>query len=244
MRALLILCLTVLCLLPTARAQSWSIEYSIGLPAKQRGDLAVTLTPGARINHAFLDRYESFFPGRIPGNARVELVYTITEAPGTVWDANPGRQTVPGMDLDAAPPRIGLTLQRDWSTAGGRWYSIPRHDLQPGTYRLIVPVDGYAWKNVIGKIGNESAKQKESFRRTWGEPARIGLCFGGFFHAHGIAVTQGAATIRVLSLRVRPRRVRRARGRRSEIRSRQRWRIAIDTAARPYESNPVQTLCR
>lgn len=204
MRALFLLCLTAFCLLPTARAQQWSIEYSQGLPRTDRGDLAVTLTPGARLNHAFIARWESFFPDRIPGNARVELTYTLTETPGTVWDANPGRESVPGMDLDAAPPRIGIVLQRDWSTASGRWFSFARHDLQPGSYRLVVPVDPWAWKNVLGKAGNESGKHREAFRRTWGEPARIGLCFGGFFHAHGISVTQGSATIRVLSLRVRP----------------------------------------
>jgi len=188
----------------------WSIEYSRGLPAKQRGDLAINLTPGARFNHAFLEPGEVFFRDRIPGTARVELVYQVTEAAGTIWYANPGGESVPHEDVDGAPPRIGIVLQRDWNTPSGRWFSIARHDLRPGTYRLLVPIEGWAWKNVNGKFGNESAKHKEMFRRTWTEHARIGLCAGGFFHAHGIEVLSGSATIRVLSLRVRPRRRRAA----------------------------------
>lgn len=205
MRAFSLLLLALLLFLHSApAAEVWSVEYSRGIPSKQRGDLVAHLTPGARLNHAFLEPGEVFFRDRIPASGRVEIVIQVTEAAGTVWNSNPGGEVVPGMDVDAAPPRIGLVLQRDWSTASGRWFSLARIDLRPGTHRLVVPVDPWAWKNVLGKIGNESPKHREAFRRTWTEYARIGIGAGGFFHAHGIAVDAGSATVRVLSLRVRP----------------------------------------
>jgi len=182
----------------------WSVEYSVGIPAKQRGDLVVNLRPGARFNHAFLEPGEVFFRDRIPAAARVELVVEVTEAPGTVWNSNPGGESVPWEDVDGAPPRLGVVLQRDWSTPSGRWFGLARIDLRPGTHRLTIPVDPWAWKNVLGKIGNETPKHREAFRRAWTEYARIGLTGGGFFYAHGVTVDQGSATIRVLSLRVRP----------------------------------------
>ena len=202
MRSLLLLLL--LFTSPAFAADTWSIEYSKGLPLRQKGKLAINLTPGARWNHAFLEPVEVFFKNNIPKGARVELVYTVTQTPGTVWGGNPGREYPEIPEINEAPARIGVVLQRDWNTTSGRWFSVARRDIAPGTYRLVVPVDGWAWKNVLGRLGNESKQSKELFRRTWTEYARIGLCAGGYFHAHGIEVLQGSATIRVLSLRVRP----------------------------------------
>jgi len=211
MRALSLLALSLLLSLSPSRAaaQTWDLsEYNRGLADRQRGDLTLTLYGDRLFSHAFQDP-ETHFSDRIPGNARVEMIVSIEEAPGTVWDGNPGREPI----AEGHPARIGLILHRDWSTASGRWYSLARIEIRPGIHRLIVPLDGWAWKNVLGKLGNESAKHKETFRRTWTEPARIGLCGGGFFHGHGVTCTEGVGVIRVLSLRVRPRRRRRVEGR-------------------------------
>lgn len=200
MRALLVSLSLLLSLTPSLRSgDSWSLEYHRGLSDRQRGDLEVNLYGARMFSHAFCEPAETFFPDRIPGNARVELVFSVTEAEGTVWGSNPSGEAVP-----ETPARIGLILHRDWSSASGRWYSLARIDLRPGVHRLVVDVAPYAWKNVLGKIGNESASRKEQWRRPWGDPARIGICAGGFFHGHGIECLEGVATIRVLSLRVRP----------------------------------------
>jgi hypothetical protein len=185
---------------PFAQAgDSWSIEYHRGLSDRQRGDLLVTLYGSRVFSHAFQEPAETFFDEEIPKAARVELVYTITETEGTAWGGNPYAEDVP-----ETPARIGVILHRDWTGASGRWYSLQRIDVRPGVYRMVIPVEPWAWKNVMGKIGNESPSRKEQWRNAWSKPARIGVCAGGFFHAHGIEVIEGVGTIKVNSLRVLP----------------------------------------
>lgn len=176
---------------------TWSLEYHRGLSDRQRGDLNVSLYGDRMFSHGFVEPAEIFFDDRIPGGARVEVVVSISETPGTVWGSNPGAEDVP-----ETPARLGLILQRDWTSASGRWYSLARLDIRPGVHRIVVPVDPWAWKNVLGKIGNESTSRREQWRRVWRAPARIGICAGGFFHGHGIECLEGVGTLRILSCRV------------------------------------------
>lgn len=184
---------------PIAAQDVWSLEYHRGLNDRQRGDLTVTLYGTRVFSHGFKEPAETFFEDRIPASAKVELVYEITETPGTVWGSNPS-----GEDVPETPARIGLILWRDWTTNYGRWFSVQRLDISPGIHRLVVPVEPWAWKSVFGKIGNQDATTREKWRRTWNGPARIGVVGGGYFHAHGIEVLEGVGTLKVLALRVRP----------------------------------------
>lgn len=45
---------------------------------------------------------------------------------------------------------------------------------------------------------------RRAFVRNWTEPARIGICAGGYFYAHGIEAVEGHAVITIKSLRVLP----------------------------------------
>lgn len=187
-----------------ANAQQWSIEYGRGFPSKGRGQLELPIFGHRVLSHAFKEPAQSFFRDDIPKNARVELVICVTESESMKYGTNLMREVVPVVNIDEVPPRIGLTLQRDWSSANGRFFSAQRIELRPGTHRLIVPVDPWAWVNVYGKPGNFNASVRRAFVRNWTEPARIGICAGGFFHAHGIEAIEGQAVITIKSLRVLP----------------------------------------
>jgi hypothetical protein len=86
----------------------------------------------------------------------------------------------------------------------GRWFSVARLPITPGTHRLTVPIQPWAWMHVNGKQGNFSTSTREGWRDTWASPARIGMVGGGFFRSKGIEMLYGWGKIRVLTLRVKP----------------------------------------
>jgi hypothetical protein len=197
MRALLILTLSLLSLPTLSRSQQWSIEYDRGLAPKQNGNLSIDLFGNRVFSHAFREPARAIFPRRIDTSATIELVITVSESEGAEWGGNPS-----GESIELVPANIGLIVQNDWSTASGRWYSVVRLPLTPGTHRLSVPLASWAWVNVFGKFPTTSAKHREQWVDSLTEPSRIGVCAGGFFRGHGVEMLFGSGNIRVLVLRV------------------------------------------
>lgn len=193
-----LLTLLFLIVLPSQAADLWSVEYHRGLAGKQRGDLSILLHGNRVFSHAFTEPPVAHFRRRVPYAATVEVIVTITEAPGTVWSSNPM-----GQDVPETPARLCLVLQRDWTTEHGRWFSVPTIEIRPGTHRLIVPLQSWAWISVYGKSGDSSVYARDAWRRAWTRPARIGIGGGGHFKAHGIECPEGVGVFQVTELRVR-----------------------------------------
>jgi hypothetical protein len=107
-------------------------------------------------------------------------------------------------DIPDAPARLCVVLCRDWYSPYGRWFSIATIEVRPGTHRLVVPIQPWAWVSVYGKVGNSSPLAREKFRGTWTGWARVGMGAGGYFKSHGNGVLKGQGTIKVLSERVLP----------------------------------------
>lgn len=189
----------LLLLAPVRAADSRSVEYHRGLAGKQKGDLSIVLFGDRVFSHGFKEPARNFFRDKIPGPARVEMIVSITEAPGTVWGSNPMNQNIP-----EAPARLCLVLQRDWHTQYGRWFSVQSIEVRPGVHRLVVPVEPWAWVSVFGKTGAYSADTARQFRRAWTGTARIGVGGGGHFKAHGIECPQGTGVFQIIQLQVKP----------------------------------------
>lgn len=184
--------------IPVFAGTKWSIEYSRDLPKKQSGNLSIALAGNRVFSHAFQEPAKTFFPRGVPSRARVDLVITVTESEGAVWGSNPAGEAVP--DVAAT---IGIILQRNWTSASGRWYSTARVPITPGLHLISVPVKSSAWTNVYGKRGNSSASYRKLWLATWRSNCRIGVCAGGHFYGHGVEMVAGVSAIKVTTLRVR-----------------------------------------
>lgn len=194
-----LLLLLLLCLPLRGATQQWSIEHHRGLRDKANGVLDISLYGNRVFSHAFREPGRVYFPAKIPANAEVELVVTVTESEGAVWGSNPM-----GLDVPDVTPTLGLILKHDWHRTAGRWFSSARVPMTPGTHRLVVPVAPWAWVHVYGKPGSFSADNRRRWRETWGSFTNIGIAGGGHFFGKGFEVLSGRGGFRVLVLRVKP----------------------------------------
>lgn len=132
--------------------------------------------------------------GRIGGT--MTLSYSIEASPDAVFVAADG----------GSAGRIALYFQRrgdSWSGRGKyaayRWWSSNRPTLKPGTWSLSVPLDRAAWIPVTSSRHATAA----AFGKAAAKAARVGFTFGGAGNAgHGVCLTSGTASFRVVSFAV------------------------------------------
>jgi hypothetical protein len=132
----------------------------------------------------------------------VTLNYTITGLnPTFVNDTH---------DNLAAPCRSPATLVLLIHAAGDygtlpvyrsyRWFSAQRMDLALGTTERTIPLTLPNWINVNGQSTDSAG-----FAQALANPGSLGIGLGGgCFAAHGVAVSQGSATLTINSLGVGP----------------------------------------
>ena len=182
--------------------ETWSLPKNRALPEKLKergGKVSVDLAPGPKvISHAFLNPERIYAPDGPRARSSVIAQVTVTQSPETVWDPNPMRQVVdPNI-----PARWGLVLMRygfdPFSEDDSRIFSNKRVDLKAGTQRIEIPLQPLLWTSVFGK---SMATKKPLWRDLWTGRAWLGLCFGGNFYAHGVAVSTGSARITIDQLK-------------------------------------------
>jgi hypothetical protein len=81
-----------------------------------------------------------------------------------------------------------------------RWFSAQRIDLAPGTIERTTLLTLASWINVNGQSTDSAG-----FAQALANPGGLGIGLGGgCFAAHGVAVSQGSATLTINSLGVDP----------------------------------------
>jgi hypothetical protein len=81
-----------------------------------------------------------------------------------------------------------------------RWFSAQRIDMALGTIERTTPLTLASWINVNGQSTDSAG-----FAQALASPGSLGIGLGGgCFAAHGVAVSQGSATLTINSLGVDP----------------------------------------
>ena len=81
-----------------------------------------------------------------------------------------------------------------------RWFSAQRTDLALGTIERNIPLTLPNWINVNGQSTDSAG-----FAQALANPGSLGIGLGGgCFAAHGVAVSQGSATLTINLLSVGP----------------------------------------
>jgi len=130
----------------------------------------------------------------------VTLNYTITGSNPTFVNNTPHNTTPP-----CGPPATLVLLIHEAEDYGTlpvyqsyRWFSAQRTELALGTFERTVPLMPPNWFNING-LSMDSA----GFADALANPGSLGIGLGGgCFAAHGVAVSQGSATLTINSLGV------------------------------------------
>jgi hypothetical protein len=193
------LALALLATTATARdyaREPWTLEHGRGVPkyptaTKAGWRVKVPSAPGAISYARTIERHS------LRGASSVAIQVKIAASKGAVFGFpkkdNPG----------TAPVSVRPMIMRSMHGANGRFWATDGIPLAPGEHTLRVPLHPAHWSNVNGRRADSPAAAT-AWGAMRGGDAHICLTFGGgSFFGHGARMDRGAATLELISYRLR-----------------------------------------
>lgn len=179
---------------PTAPvASGWTMSYSQGTSLSQSQGAIWQFPFPSHPGHVNMVTKRT---GALSGQLTA-VVEESEDNPAWFWKFDAGNT------CSATLPTTSLYFQRAGDNMSGqgefefyRWWSAG-FEIQPSLRTISVPLDPAKWGSVFGKRGTDNPAM---FAAALANAISVGLVFGGgCFAGHGVAVTDGSATLKLKS---------------------------------------------